>query len=324
MQQRRLGKTGFEVSEIGLGLWQLGGDFGPMSDDMATEIMAKANALGVNFWDTADVYGSGLSESRVRSFPAKVGVTVATKVGRSGTLYPDKYSKQAIKESLAGSARRLGVEVLDLVQLHTIPTEVMRQGDVFGWMDELQAEGLFRFYGASVETVEEGLICLQHPGVSTLQIIFNIFRQDAAKELLPAARDRDVGIIVRLPLASGLLSGKFGLATHFAAQDHRYYNRDGQAFNVGETFSGLPFETGVALADELKHFVPQGWTMAQMALRWILDYAPISTVIAGVSKSEQLIDNVAAAARPPLSRELHEQLAGWYIEKVRPNVRGQI
>ncbi|KFL26103.1 aldo/keto reductase [Devosia sp. 17-2-E-8] len=324
MQHRRLGKTGFQVSEIGLGLWQLGGDFGPLADDTATGILAEANSLGVNFWDTADVYGSGLSESRVRSFPAKAGVTIATKVGRSGTLYPDKYSKQAIKDSLAGSARRLGVEVLDLVQLHTIPIEVLRQGDVFGWMDELQAEGLFRFYGASVETIEEGLICLEHAGVSTLQIIFNIFRQDAAKELLPRARDRDVGIIVRLPLASGLLSGKFSAHTHFAAQDHRYYNRDGKAFNVGETFSGLPFETGLALADELKDLVPDGWTMAQMALRWILDYEPISTVIAGVSRPEQLADNVAAAARPPLSREVHERLAGWYIERVRPHVRGQI
>ena len=324
MQHRRLGKTGYGVSEIGLGLWQLGGDFGPMSDDMATEILARANALGVNFWDTADVYGSGLSESRVRSFPAKVGVKIATKVGRGGTLYPDKYSKQAIKESLAGSARRLGVEVLDLVQLHTIPLDVLKQGDVFGWMDELQAEGLFRYYGASVETVEEGLLCLEHEGIATLQIIFNIFRQDAAKELLPKARDRDVGIIVRLPLASGLLSGKFGLSTHFAAQDHRYYNRDGQAFNVGETFAGLPFEKGVELAGELKAFVPPGWTMAQMALRWILDYEPISTIIAGVSKAEQLAENVAAASRPPLSREVHEQLAGWYIERVRPFVRGQI
>ncbi|MGB3027938.1 aldo/keto reductase [Paradevosia shaoguanensis] len=324
MQHRRLGKTGFQVSEIGLGLWQLGGDFGPLADDTATGILAEANSLGVNFWDTADVYGSGLSESRVRSFPAKAGVTIATKVGRSGTLYPDKYSKQAIKDSLVGSARRLGVEVLDLVQLHTIPIDVLRQGDVFGWMDELQAEGLFRFYGASVETIEEGLICLEHAGVSTLQIIFNIFRQDAAKELLPRARDRDVGIIVRLPLASGLLSGKFSAHTHFAAQDHRYYNRDGKAFNVGETFSGLPFETGLALADELKDLVPEGWTMAQMALRWILDYEPISTVIAGVSRPEQLADNVAAADRPPLSREVHERLAGWYIERVRPHVRGQI
>ena len=324
MQHRRLGKTGFEVSEIGLGLWQLGGDFGPLADDTATGILAKANALGVDFWDTADVYGSGLSESRVRSFPAKAGVTIATKVGRSGTLYPDKYSKDAIRESLAGSARRLGVEVLDLVQLHTIPTEVLRQGDVFRWMDDLQAEGLFRSYGASVETVEEGMICLEHPGVSTLQIIFNIFRQDAARELLPRARDADVGIIVRLPLASGLLSGKFGPSTHFAAHDHRYYNRDGQAFNVGETFSGLPFETGVELANELKQYVPVGWTMAQMALRWILDYEPISTIIAGVSSPEQLVDNVAAADRPPLSRELHERLAGWYIERVRPHVRGQI
>lgn len=324
MKHRRLGKTGYSVSEIGLGLWQLGGDFGPLADDTATEILAKANSLGVDFWDTADVYGSGLSESRVRSFPAKAGVTVATKVGRSGTLYPDKYSKQAIKDSIAGSARRLGVESIDLIQLHTIPTEVMRQGDVFGWMDELQAEGLFKHYGASVETVEEGLICLQHPGVSTLQIIFNIFRQDAAREVLPLARERDVGIIVRLPLASGLLSGKFGINTHFAAQDHRYYNRDGQAFNVGETFSGLPFETGVALADELKQFVPEGWTMAQMALRWILDYEPVSTIIAGVSKPEQLADNVTAAGRPPLSRDLHERLAGWYIERVRPHVRGQI
>ncbi|HEY4202442.1 MAG TPA: aldo/keto reductase [Devosiaceae bacterium] len=324
MQNRRLGKTGYEVSEIGLGCWQLGGDFGPLADDTATGVLAAAKAQGVNFWDTADVYGGGVSESRIGSFPSKDGVRVATKVGRNGNLFPDKYTRAGVKESLQGSARRLGVETLDLAQLHCVPTQVLRDGEIFGWMDELQREGLVRFWGASVETIEEGLICLQHEGVATLQIIFNLFRQDAAEKLLPLAQEQNVGIIVRLPLASGLLSGKFGRDTHFAVQDHRNYNRDGQAFSVGETFSGLPFETGVALVDELKGMVPAGWPMTHLALRWILDHTAVSTVIAGVSRPEQLAENVATTQRPPLPAGLSAQLGAWYKEQVRGKIRDAI
>jgi aryl-alcohol dehydrogenase-like predicted oxidoreductase len=324
MKQRILGKTGYSVSEIGLGAWQLGGDFGPVDDAAATAILDAANGQGVNFWDTADVYGDGLSESRIGKHAKAAGTHVATKVGRSGTLFPDKFTKDGLRDSLLGSARRLGVETLDLAQLHCVPTEVLRDGKIFGWMDEIKAEGLVRHYGASVETVEEGLICLQHEGVATLQIIFNILRQDAAKDLLPQAAAQNVGIIVRLPLASGLLSGKYDKDTRFAASDHRNYNADGAAFSVGETFSGIPFERGVELVQELKGLAPENVPLAQVGLRWVLDHPQVSSVIAGVSKPEQLTDNVAASERNSLFPALMGQLGEWYEREVKPAIRGGV
>lgn len=324
MNLRKLGKTGYEVSEIGLGCWQLGGDFGPVGDEEARHILKKARALDVNFWDTADVYGGGQSETRIGEFGDKKGVIVATKVGRSDRLFPNRYTRRNVKESLAGSLRRLGVDTLDLAQLHTIPTSVMADGEIFNIMDDLRDEGLMRHYGASVESVEEGMICLSHPGVTTLQIIYNLFRQDAARELLPRAEKQNVGIIVRLPLASGLLAGKYTRETRFTAQDHRTYNREGKAFFVGETFSGLPFETGVELADELKKMAPKAMPLSQFALRWLLDQPAVSTIIAGVTKPGQLDDNVEATRRDPLEPDLVEELRDWYERKVRPHVRGHI
>jgi aryl-alcohol dehydrogenase-like predicted oxidoreductase len=324
MKTRRLGKTGYDVSEIGLGCWQLGGDFGPVGDEEAAAILNAANAAGITFWDTADVYGGGLSESRIGSHSKGPAVKVATKLGRSGTLFPNKYTREGVRESLLGSARRLGVETLDLAQLHCVPTAVLRDGAIFGWMDELKAEGLVRHWGASVETIEEGMICLDQPGCATLQIIFNIFRQDAAAKLLPKAAERDVGIIVRLPLASGLLSGKYDKTTNFDPSDHRTYNRDGQAFSVGETFSGIRFERGVELVAELRGLAPEGVPLSQFALRWILDHPQVSTVIAGVSKPEQIADNVAATERKNLFPALMKQLGEWYEEKVKPEIRGGV
>jgi aryl-alcohol dehydrogenase-like predicted oxidoreductase len=324
MQHRTLGKTGFSVSEIGLGCWQLGGDFGPVGDDTANAILGKARDLGVDFWDTADVYGGGQSESRIGAFKPGREVHIATKVGRNGELFPNKYSKAKVKESLVGSLKRLKVEAIDLAQLHCVPTEVLADGSIFGWMDDFVQEGLLRFHGASVETIEQGMMCLEHEGVSSLQIIFNLFRQDAAAELLPRAEKQKVGIIVRLPLASGLLSGKFGKSQQFTPQDHRNYNRDGAAFSVGETFSGLPFEKGVELVEELKGINADRLAMSHLALRWILDHPAVSTIIAGVSKPAQLDDNVAAAAREPLPSDFNAELADWYQAKVRPYVRGAI
>ena len=324
MKMRRLGKTGYEVSEIGLGCWQLGGDFGPVGDDTANAILDAATAAGVTFWDTADVYGGGLSERRIGQHGKPPGGHVATKLGRSGALFPDKYTRDGVRQSLQGSAERLGVATLDLAQLHCVPTEVLRDGAIFGWMDELRAEGLVRHWGASVETIEEGLICLEQPGCSTLQIIFNLFRQDAATQLLPKAAERDVGIIVRLPLASGLLSGKYDKTTTFDPSDHRNYNRDGQAFSVGETFSGIPFERGVELVAELRGLAPEGMPMSQFALRWILDHPQVSTIIAGVSKPEQLADNVAASEQRSLFPALMGQLSEWYQKTVKPEIRGGV
>ena len=324
MKTRRLGKTGYEVSEIGLGCWQLGEAFGPVNDQTAEDILAAADAAGVTFWDTADVYGGGQSERRIGAHQKPAGVKIATKLGRAGELFPDKYTKEGIRESLAGSAERLGAASLDLAQLHCVPTAVLRDGAIFGWMDELRAEGLVRHWGASVETIEEGLICLDQPGCSTLQIIFNLLRQDAAKELLPKAAEKDVGIIVRLPLASGLLSGKFDKETRFDANDHRNFNSDGQAFSVGETFSGIPFERGVELVAELKGLSPEAMPMSQFALRWILDHPQVSTVIAGVSKPEQLADNVAASEQKSLFPALMGKLSEWYEKDVKPEIRGGV
>ena len=324
MKTRRLGKTGYQVSEIGLGCWQLGGDFGPVSDETASEILDAADAAGVTFWDTADVYGGGQSESRIGAHAKRGDLKVATKLGRSGTLFPDHYSKDGVRASLVGSAQRLGVASLDLAQLHCVPTEVLRDGAIFGWMDELKAEGLVKHWGASVETIEEGLICLEQPGCATLQIIFNLLRQDAAKALLPKAAEKDVGIIVRLPLASGLLSGKFDKTTTFEATDHRNYNADGQAFSVGETFAGIPFDRGVELVAELKGLAPEKLSMSQFALRWILDHPQVSTIIAGVSKPAQLADNVAASEARSLFPALMGQLGEWYEKSVKPEIRGGV
>jgi aryl-alcohol dehydrogenase-like predicted oxidoreductase len=324
MNMRKLGKTGYEVSEIGLGTWQLGESFGPVSDAQATDILKTARKLDVNFWDTADVYGGGQSESRIGAFKDKKTVTVATKVGRNGTMFPNKFTRKHIKESLTGSLKRLGGETLDLAQLHTIPTDVLADGEVFNVMDDLRDEGIMRHYGASVENVEEALIALKHEGVTTLQIIFNLFRQDYVTEVLPKAAKQNVGIIVRLPLASGLLSGKWTKDQVFSEKDHRNFNKDGARFNVGETFSGLPFEKGVELADALKKMIPKGLPLAQFALRWLLDQPAVSTIIAGVTKPSQLEANVAATKVDSVEPALTEELADWYERKVRGHIRGRI
>jgi len=275
MKKRSFGKTGVEISEVGLGCWQLGGaDWGEVSEELASEILNAAADAGVTFFDSADVYGNGRSEELIGKFLKTRGGLeapfVATKLGRGGDLYPDKYTEAGFRAATEASLRRLDVEALDLTQLHCVPEEVLRQGDVFEWLRTLQKEGKIRHFGASVETIAEAHLCLAQEGLASLQIIFNIFRQRPIEELFPAVREAGVGVIVRLPLASGLLSGKFTRETTFGANDHRTYNRDGQAFNVGETFAGLPFEQGVEFAEEMKVFVPTAMSMAQMAQRWIL------------------------------------------------------
>ncbi|WP_370339723.1 aldo/keto reductase [Parvularcula marina] len=323
MKTRKLGKTGLDVSEIGLGCWQFGGDFGPMEDDRAADTMTAAEDAGVNFFDTADVYGDGRSESLIGAYTKDrtERPVIATKVGRSARLYPDTYDKASIREHLLRSAERLGVEKLDLVQLHCIPPVHLKDGDVFDIMQELCAEGICRNWGASVETIEEAHMCLAHEGCSTLQIIFNLFRQDAVRDLLPAASKAGVGIIVRLPLASGLLTGKFSANESFPETDHRNYNADGAAFSVGETFNGIPLKIGVELVEELKTFVPDGMTLADFALRWILDHEAVSTVIAGCSRPDQVTANARASTLPALSGELHRALSDYYLDQVRETIR---
>ena len=325
MNIRTLGKTEYTVSEIGLGCWQLGGDFGPVGDDTANEILRTARSLDVNFWDTADVYGGGQSESRIGAFRDKKNVLVATKLGRGRQFEGmTRYTRERVKDSLAGSIKRLGVETLDLAQLHCIPIDVLRDGEIFTWLDDMRSEGLIRHWGASVETIEQGMLAMRSEYCTTLQTIFNLFRQDAVDTLLPAAQKNNVGIIVRLPLASGLLSGKMTRDTAFTPQDHRLYNRDGQHFFVGETFSGLPFEAGVGFAEEIKHWLPAGMTLADLALRWILDQPAVSTIIAGVTRPAQLAGNAAASRMDPLDPALVSKLRDFYNEKVRPAVRGGI
>jgi aryl-alcohol dehydrogenase-like predicted oxidoreductase len=326
MKTRQLGTNGFEVSEVGLGCWQLGPDWGKtLSMEEGHAILAEAVRQGVTFLDTADVYGNGRSEQMIGEFikQCETPLRIATKFGRSGAVYPDGYSEAALREAVAGSLERLGVECLDLLQLHCIPMDVMREGAVFDWLRRLRDEGLIKTFGASVETVEEGLLCMEQEGITSLQVIFNMFRQKLVGELLPQAQAKGVGIIVRLPLASGLLTGRFTRETRFAASDHRSYNRDGAIFNVGETFAGLPFEKGVELAEILAHeFLPASMTMPQFAMRWILDHEAVSTVIPGASNPRQISSSASASGLDPLPSALHEALADFYANEVHAYVRG--
>ena len=325
MQRRQLGQDGLTVPEIGLGCWQLGGGWSnDWNDDIAQQTLQTAIDAGVRFIDTADVYGDGASERSIGRFLAgrkDADIVVATKLGRAG-IYPDGYTRASLREATQRSLERLRVDALDLTQLHCVPTEVMRQGHVFDWLRELQQEGLIKRWGASVESVEEGLICLAQDGLTSLQVIFNIFRQKPAEELFPRAADKKVGIIVRLPLASGLLGGKITRATTFRDDDHRNFNRDGAMFNVGETFAGLELERGITATEQVAALVPAGMTMAQMALRWILDHPQVSVVIPGASRPEQVQANVDAAAVQPLPADLHGKLAGVYRAHVRDFIRG--
>ncbi len=330
MKTRTLGRNGFEVSEMGLGCWQLGSDWGTGIDqDGAFAILQAAVDSGVTLFDTADVYGAGKSERAIGAFLKQSGasasnIRVATKYGRMD-VYPDNYTADTMRAAVEGSLERLGVDSLDLLQLHCIPTEVMRDGTVFDWMRDLQAEGLIKQFGASVETVEEGLICIEQEGIASLQVIFNIFRQKLVKQLLPQAQEKGVGLIVRLPLASGLLAGKMTADTTFAESDHRNYNKDGDAFNVGETFAGLPFGKGVELADQIKAMTPEGisdLSMAQLALRWILDHDAVSTVIPGASSPAQAKANAAVSDLDPLPKELHAELSDFYAAEVHEHIRG--
>ena len=324
MKLRPLGKSGYQVSEMGIGCWQLGNDFGPVEDSQASEILSAADENHINFWDTADVYGGGLSETRIGAYTKtnpKQRI-IATKVGRDGALYPDGYSKDKVKSNIEGSIKRLGVEALDLVQLHCVPTDVLKSGDLLSWMEDFQQDGLIKHFGVSVETIEEALFAVTHPKLTSIQTIFNLFRQDHITELFPQAIENNVGIIVRLPLASGVLSGKMKKDQQFAEGDHRNYNKDGAFFSVGETFSGVPFETAVNFAEELKIWVPEGFSLAQMAMRWLLDQEAVSTVITGASKPSQVSENASVSSLPPLPEELHQSLSSFYFNKVKHHIRG--
>ncbi len=317
------------VSEIGLGTWQLGGaEWGdvPEADALATLEAAAEN--GATFLDTADIYGHGRSESLIGKFlqgrSDRERFFVATKLGRSPDPgWPKNFEADTIRLHTERSLQRLGVEALDLTQTHCVPPEIMRQDSVWEALRQLKREGKIKAFGASVESMEEARNCLQVAGLSSLQIIFNVFRQKPIEDLFVAAKAQGVAIIVRLPLASGLLGGKLTANSHFAPKDHRTFNRDGQSFNVGETFAGLPFAKGLELVEELRPLVPQGWTMSEWALRWCLDFDAVTTVIPGATRPTQASDNARASERELLPRATHDRLTQLYREKIAPHIRGK-
>ncbi len=319
---RELGKTGAQVSEIGFGAWAIGGSWGEtVEENTALEALRAAADAGTTFFDTADVYGDGRSESLIGDFlRERSGETlfVATKMGRAGNFAP---TYEVMESTARDSAKRLGVEALDLVQLHCLPLDVMR-GEVWDNFERLKSAGLIKNYGASVESVEEALFCIENTGITTLQVIFNIFRQKLIDDLFPVAQQNNIGIIARVPLASGLLTGKFGPNHHFAPDDHRNFNANGESFNAGETFAGVPFERGVDLAQKVHAIIGDKAPLATSSLRWILDSPAVSTVIPGAKNPKQAHQNVQAAALEPLSPEVHTRLRELYQTEIAPLIRG--
>ena len=328
MNTRIFGHTGRAVGEVGLGTWQLGAGWGNVSEETAMATLRAAWDAGTTLFDTADVYGMGRAEKIIGKFlsetpSARGGIYLATKLGRfSPPGWPTNFTRDGIRLHTEASLKRLGVEALDLTQLHCVPFDVLKQGEVFEHLRELKREGKIRDFGASVESMDEALLCARTEGVAALQIIFNIFRQKPIHTLFAEAQQRNVALLVRLPLASGLLGGKMTKAQTFPANDHRNFNRDGQQFNVGETFAGLPFAKGVELADALKSLVPAGLTLGDVALRWCLDFDAVSVIIPGARNPEQACANARASALAPLGAGLHAQLAEFYAREVMAHIRG--
>lgn len=321
MFHRALGRTGFEVSAISFGAWAIGGTWGPVDDDDSLAALGRALDLGVNFFDTADVYGDGRSErllARLRR-ERREPFFVATKAGRR--LRPhtaEGYDRENLTAFVERSLVNLEVEALDLLQLHCPPTDVYYMPEVFDALDGLVTAGKLRFYGVSVERVEEALKAIEYPGVQSVQIIFNMFRQRPAELFFEQARLRKVGVLARLPLSSGMLAGKMSPSSTFAADDHRAFNRRGQAFDRGETFSGLDFERGLAVVEKLRPLVPEGASLAQLALRWITMFDAVTCAIPGAKRPSQVEENARAADLPDLSPEVMAKVRAIYDADVRP------
>lgn len=324
MKYRKLGKTGFSISEISLGTWQVGGRWGePFSHANADHILNAAVDAGINFIDTADVYGDGESEQAVgrlvRSRSERI--FVATKCGRR--LQPhtaDAYQPAALRQFVEDSLRNMQLDTLDLVQLHCPPTEVYYRPEIFELFDRLREESKIQHLGVSIEKVEEGLKAIEYPNVTTVQVIFNMFRQRPPELFFKEAARRDVGLIVRVPLASGLLTGKFSPQTHFAPDDHRAFNRHGEAFDKGETFSGVDYQTGLDAVAELQAVLGSQAPLAAQALRWILMFDEVSCVIPGASSPEQILANLQAAELPALSAAQMQAVREVYDRRIRPLV----
>lgn len=323
MEKRAFGRAGWQVSAIGFGAWAIGGSWGDVSDRDAEAALNAALDRGVTFIDTADVYGNGRSEKLIARVLAARGhpdVIVATKAGRKISPHVSAgYTVEALTGYIEDSLRNLQVDRLDLLQLHCPPTEVYGRPEIFAGLDRLVAQGKLRAYGVSVEKIDEAIKALDYP-IASIQIIFNMFRPRPAEKLFALAKQKQVGIIARVPLASGLLTGKLRADTVFDPADHRQFNRHGEAFDVGETFSGVPYEVGLAAVEELRALVPHGVTMAQWALRWILMFDAVTTVIPGAKNAQQAADNVAAASLAPLGAGQMQAIAGIYDSHIRQHV----
>ncbi len=323
MQYRRLGKTGREVSAIGFGAWAIGADWGIVDDAESLRALHAAAEAGVTLIDTADVYGDGRSEKVIGKFLRERSgerFFVATKMGRRVPLDLAQYTPEAFRAWIDRSRDNLGVDRLDLVQLHCLPTDIYYRPEIFAALDELVAAGAIANYGVSVERVEEGLKAIEYPGVASVQIIFNMLRQRPAAHFVSEAKRRDVGVLARVPMASGLLTGKMSKQTAFDASDHRSYNRHGEAFDVGETFAGVDYDAGLAFVEELRSLVPVGSTMAQMALRWILMFDGVTAAIPGAKSPEQAKANAAAADLAAIPPATLDRIRVMYEERIKPLV----
>ena len=324
MQYRQLGRTGWKVSTVSFGAWAIGGTWGTVDDQESLAALHRAVDLGVNFFDTADVYGMGHSENllaQLKRQRPEAEFIIATKAGRR--LDPHTaagYNRQNLTAFVEDSLRNLETEAIDLVQLHCPPTEVFYNPEVFGILDDLVQQGKLRYYGVSVEKVEEALKAVEFPNVQTVQIIFNIFRQRPANLFFARALEKKVGILARVPLSSGMLAGKMTRQSTFESDDHRAFNRYGESFDRGETFSGVDFETGLEAVDELRPLVPPGWTMAQFALRWILMFEAVTCTIPGAKRPSQEEDNAAAADLPQISTETMKKVDEIYQARIKPLV----
>jgi len=323
MQYRELGRTGWKVSTISFGAWAIGGAWGTVEDKESLAALRTALERGVNFFDTADVYGDGRSERLLAQLrkDTKQQFYVVTKAGRRLSPHvADGYNRKNLTAFVERSLENLQTETLDLLQLHCPPTEVYYRPEVFAVLDDLVKAGKLRYYGVSVEKVEEALKAIEYPGVQSVQIIFNMFRQRPSELFFAEAQRRKVGILARVPLASGLLSGKMSVGSRFEADDHRAFNRHGEAFDRGETFSGVDYELGVKAVDEMRRFVPKGATMSQLALRWILMFPAVTCAIPGAKRPTQVEENVAAADLPTLSSDAMEGIRKVYESRIRDQV----
>jgi aryl-alcohol dehydrogenase-like predicted oxidoreductase len=324
MDYRRLGRTDMEVSAIGFGAWAIGGNWGQVDDDTSLAALHAAVDEGVNFIDTADVYGDGRSERLVaqlkRERPGET-IWVATKAGRRLPQQTcEGYSRENLSAWVDRSLQNLEMEALDLLQLHCPPSALYRQADVFGILDDLASAGKLRYYGVSVQTTDEAIDAMQYPGVQSIQIIFNMFRLKPAERVLPEALAKQVGILARVPLASGLLTGKLRADTRFPPDDHRTYNREGQAFDKGETLSGVPYDVGLSAVERLRPLVPGGASMAQLALRWILMFEGVTCAIPGARTVQQAVDNTRAGNLTPLGAPVLQTVLEVYDDMIRPHV----